>query len=79
MVCIDGSGRNAMHPLLARAGWAVVEVSDRGDMLGALYGPVRFPWTCSGAGELWAAIFAHMFKGPDSITLVTDYLELKKA
>eukprot|EP00959_Pyramimonas_sp_CCMP1952_P423388 8869125-Pyramimonas_sp.AAC.1 len=54
-------------------------VSGQGDVLGALYGPVRFPWTCSGAGELWAAISALRFKGPARATLVTDYLELKKA
>ena len=68
-----------MHPLLSRAGWAVVMVNGHGAVLGASYGPVRFPWTCSGAGELWAAIVALRYKGLDHITLVTDYLELKKA
>ena len=34
VVCVDGSGRNAMHPRLARAGWAVVNVDPRGNMLG---------------------------------------------
>ena len=29
-VCTDGSGRNARHPLLARAGWAVAMVNGRG-------------------------------------------------
>ncbi|CAK0851970.1 unnamed protein product [Prorocentrum cordatum] len=60
-------------------GWAVVVVDSRGNMLGALYGPVRFPWACSGSGELWAAIFALKFKGPEPIVIVTDCLELRKA
>ena len=79
IVCTDGSGRNARHPLLARAGWAVAMVDGCGNLLGAVYVPVRFPWTCSGSGELWAAIFALRFKGPGNITIVTDYIELKKA
>ena len=79
LVCTDGSGKHAHHPLLALAGWAAVMIDDRGGALGAAYGPVRFPWTCSGAGELWAAIIALRHKGPSNIVIVTDYLELKKA
>ena len=64
---------------MARAGWAVVMVDNRGGVLGAVYGPLRFPRTCSGAGELWAAIYALRFKGPNHLTIVTDCRELKKA
>ena len=54
-------------------------IDDRGGVIGAAFGPVRFPWTCSGAGELWAAIIALRYKGPRNIVIVTEYLELKKA
>ena len=59
-----------MHPLPARAGWAVVVVDSRGNVHGAQHGPVRFPWAFSGSRELWAAIFALIFKGPEPITII---------
>ena len=42
LFCVDGSGRYAMHPLLARAGWAVMPVDRFGRTVAAAYGPVPF-------------------------------------
>jgi len=55
---LDGSGRFPQIPCLRRAGWAVVQVDDAGQLISAAFGPVPFdkgPFQQARDGEDYAA------------------------